>query len=145
MSEKFIFGLLVIAVIFACQIYTNFEWNLRFGDANNLNFFTPTTSKPDYDIYFIESDPNRDELSARQMCAIESAARHNPKATVKVVTFKARLDAAATSLLDEYKNIQIVDFDPDTMINDLSHRFFAKGEEIPISEYSVAHMSDFLR
>ena len=99
-----------------------------------------------YNIFFIESNMKRAVISPKEMCAIESAARHNPKANVKVYTLRAQLNESARGLLTKYSNIEIIDFKPELVFKNESNmsEFWKKGDAMR-SQYALAHLSDFIR
>ena len=85
-------------------------------------------------------------ISPKEMCAIESAARHNPKADVKVYTLRAQLNESARGLLTKYSNIEIIDFKPELVFQNESqmNEFWKKGDAMR-SKFAHAHLSDFIR
>ena len=99
-----------------------------------------------YNIFFIESNMKRAVISPKEMCAIESAARHNPKADVKVYTLRAQLNESARGLLTKYSNIEIIDFKPEFVFeNDSKMNGFWKRGDAMRSQFAHAHLSDFIR
>ena len=99
-----------------------------------------------YNIFFIESNMKRAVISPKEMCAIESAARHNPKAHVKVYTLRAQLNESARGLLKKYSNIEIIDFKPESVFqNDSKMNEFWKSGDAMRSQFANAHLSDFIR
>lgn len=107
---------------------------------SKLNFNKKLNS---YNIFFIESNLNRSKFSTKQICAIESAAKHNPNASIKVYTLGAQLNS--NYLLENYPNIQVINFIPEEVLNDTKLiKFWLKGDVIR-SKYGYSHLSDFLR
>lgn len=96
-------------------------------------------------IMFIESDMSRTELSERQMCAIESTAKHNPNVQIVLYTLRAQLNSNASFLLNYYPNIRIERINPENEINVSSVLQFWNNSGIRTSNYSHVHSNEFLR
>lgn len=99
-----------------------------------------------YDFYFVETKYDRSIFSVKQMCAIESAAKHNPTARVRVLTLNTQLSRNPNFLLDKYANIEIFHFEPEqTLADNAAMLAFWKKGDMMKSKHALAHMSDFLR
>lgn len=70
-----------------------------------------------FNIFFIESNPNNNDrdIGFKELCAIESAARHNPEAKIQVYTLGAQLNSNASILFDEFQNINIIPLNLETV------------------------------
>lgn len=101
--------------------------------------------RTNFEIFFIESNMKRSEIDTKQMCAIESAAKNNPNALIKIFTLKSQLNKNSTFLLKKYDNIQFVDFNPEEFLNETNLLEFWNKGEVMRSKYGYAHLSDFLR
>ncbi|RNA03496.1 hypothetical protein BpHYR1_025231, partial [Brachionus plicatilis] len=64
----------------------------------------------EFSVFFTETNINRDKISERQMCSIESAALHNPQVNIYLFSLKAKIDDA---ILKKYKNIKFVVTSPE--------------------------------
>lgn len=71
-----------------------------------INTFVDNTfSEKEFNIFFVETNPNRSKFTLREICAIESAALNHPEAKVYVYSLNALLDR---NLISTYKNIKFV-------------------------------------
>jgi hypothetical protein len=95
-------------------------------------------------IYFLETNPYRDQFDLRQICAIESAAYTNPDSNVYVFSLNAKLQM---ELLYPYKNIKYVKINIEEIVKDTVVEEFWKKVKNKFFEgqYAVAHLSDLLR
>jgi lactosylceramide 4-alpha-galactosyltransferase len=102
-----------------------------------------------YNIHFIETNESKTIFDYRQLCSIESAAKHNPNAIVRVKSLKAKLEN--TSLFEKYPNIEfrviIIDkYVNDTPLQNLTGFLASHPSRNTInSYYHIAHVSDALR
>lgn len=97
-----------------------------------------------YNIFFIETNTQRNEFDPRQLCAIESAAYNNPKAIVYVYSIRAKINE---SLLQAYSNIKhvILSFEnvfKNTVFEDW---FKTNNKRLFNSPFFYEHASDLLR
>jgi lactosylceramide 4-alpha-galactosyltransferase len=100
-----------------------------------------------YDIYFIESADNKLNFDYRQLCSIESAAKHNPHASINIKSIKARIESNHyLYLLKIYPNIRFEIIEPAELFNDTplekwwTRQFISKNPY-----YQISHRSDALR
>ena len=99
-KKKLPFKVLIIGLILIILISNYFSKNpIKFGK-NELN--------EKNNMFFIETNLKRDFFSQRQLCAVESAALHNPNAIVKVYSINAKINE---KILDKYSNIQLFKLD----------------------------------
>jgi lactosylceramide 4-alpha-galactosyltransferase len=96
------------------------------------------------DIFFVETNPYRDEFDERQLCAIESAAFTNPTSIVKVYSLKAKLQM---EILSSYPNVQYIEYQIEEIFKDtLLESFWNKSKRSFFDgKYAVSHLSDMLR
>ena len=69
-------------------------------------------NKKQYNIFFIETNISRNDLSMKEFCAIESAALNNPNSRVLLYSLKASLRNENIDLLNAYDNIVYVKLEP---------------------------------
>lgn len=79
------------------------------------------------------------------MCAIESAAKTNPKALVQIHTFSSKLNKNANKLKQLYPNIRLIDFKPEEVFNNTPIlNLWLKGVILK-SPFAYFHLSDAFR
>lgn len=98
-----------------------------------------------YSIFFFEANISRPVFSPKQMCAIESAARNNPEALVKVYSFRAKLDPEAGFLASQYNNIQIQDINMESVLEGTAMLPWWNTGVMIKSKYGYSHVTDLLR
>ena len=98
-----------------------------------------------YTIFFLESNYQRKKLTTKEMCAIESAAKANPKALVQVHRFSAKLCNNANLLRKIYPNIRLVDFKPEDVFKDTPILDWLQKGDIFTSPYAYSHLTDVFR
>jgi lactosylceramide 4-alpha-galactosyltransferase len=124
------------------SLATNYEPSLAYKSAYWL-------SNTSYNIYFLETNENASRFSYRQLCAIESAAKHNPNAIVQTYSLKAKLQDP--HLFDKYLNIKfdrinIDDYLYNTPLHNLTNFLRShKSWKATNSYYHMAHVADALR
>ena len=120
----------------------------QFYDENTLwsnKFFERFKLQPKYyNIYFFETNSNRIHFTLRQLCAIESAAKNNPNAKIRIYSVSAKLNQM---FLEKYPNIEFNQLDIDHFLKDtILENWYAKMKNVILSgPYSVVHLSDILR
>lgn len=98
-----------------------------------------------YNIFFLESNYHRQSLTTKELCSIESAAKVNPKAIIKVYTINAKLNNETKKLLKIYSNIRVIQFKPEIVFNNTPFlQWWLKGDVLK-SPYSFAHIADAFR
>ncbi len=97
-----------------------------------------------YNIFFVETNSEREIFSARQLCAIESAALNNPLALVNVYSLKAKLNK---KYLERYKNIRVIEPDLEDLFNEtiLEKWFKFNANKINNSPHKYILLSDIIR
>jgi lactosylceramide 4-alpha-galactosyltransferase len=99
---------------------------------------------PKYDIYFIETNISRTVLNYKQMCAIESAARHNPNARVNLIAIQEKNNFEY--LTRYYKNVQIKVVEVNELFKDTPLEKWSIEKLTKINELTrIVHLSDILR
>lgn len=79
------------------------------------------------------------------MCAIESAAHHNPNRTIFVL-FASPTDSKVSSVvLKSYANVHFLNVNLNKFVEKTPAKKFYQSGELFASNYLVEHMSDFLR
>jgi hypothetical protein len=96
-----------------------------------------------YNIFFLETSDTRQFFSARQLCAIESAAFNNQNSVVHVLSLKAQLDPDSLQLFSKYLNINWLKLDQ--VFNATPLLDWWKSSQVLKSGYKVAHLSDASR
>ena len=101
----------------------------------------------EYNIFFVETNEERTVFSAKQMCAIESAARNNPRARVNVLSIRATFpdDFQRRQHADLFSNIRLLKFTPTELFNDTPLWRWWQSGVIFSSPYYHSHMSDAVR
>ena len=94
-------GLVFIYVANVNMLNSYFKSNLKINSSKGYK----------YNILFVETNHYRERLGIRQLCAVESAAKHNSNARVQVKVLKARIDVP--ELFEMYPNIkwEVLDLD----------------------------------
>lgn len=98
-----------------------------------------------YTIFFLESNFLRKVFTTKEMCAIESAAKKNPYAIVKVYSYSAILNDKANKLLKEYSNIKIIKFKPEEIFSNTPFLHWWLNSSVLKSPHSFAHIADAFR
>lgn len=98
-----------------------------------------------YSIFFIESNYTRTLFSTKQLCAIESAAKNNPKSLIQIHLYKPNFDQNFNFLLPYYKNIQVVNFDGKVLFNNTPLMPWWEKETVMRSKFYYAHIADAAR
>ena len=98
-----------------------------------------------YSMFFFESNYIRREMTTKEMCAIESAAKTNPNALIQVHSFSARLNIKARKLLKIFPNIKIIAFNPERLFNDTPILQWWNSGVFLKSPYSFSHLTDAFR
>lgn len=118
-----------------------FQTDLSQTDKSNLPKIR--NESENYNIFFIETNHEREFLSSKQLCAIESAALNNPNAYVYVVSIRAELNQ--TYLQDTYKNIILIKLVPYDLFQDTPLSKWWAQRRVFKSPYFLAHVSDAVR
>ena len=116
------------------RIHSNETNNKTFnGELNNISNI----------IFFIETNENREVFSTKQLCAIESAAAHNPKYQVIVYSIRSEFDDSA--FLYTFPNVKLVKLILLELFDDTPlFEWWISGVVFKSSFYLV-HISDAIR
>ena len=104
-----------------------------------------TSSNNDYNIFFVETNINSLLLTTKQLCAIESAAFHNPSANVYILTIRAVADKQYLRLFQIYKNIIWMKLVPNELFLDTPLMKWWQTGHLAQSKFMTAHLSDAVR
>ncbi len=98
----------------------------------------------EFNIFFVETNENKYELSPKQLCSIESAAFNNPTSLITIYAPNITINKNLTQM---YKNIQIRKLIFEDVLKDtpLLKWFEKYNKEIKTGPYRLVHMSDALR
>jgi hypothetical protein len=99
-------------------------------------------------IFFIESNFKRTFFDQMQLCAIESAAKHNPTATISVISVKGVIDSVFNEpLIRQYPNIELEVVDATEVFEGTPLEEWWLNDRVTKLDdyYRVAHTSDALR
>jgi hypothetical protein len=100
--------------------------------------------KYDFNIIFTETHFTRKTLTNKQLCAIESAALHNP--TAKINIFSIQNKDNLNLITDHYKNIFLEQMDFNVFFRDTPYdAWWKSGRLSNHSLIRMAHLSDGLR
>ena len=118
-----------------------------YDDENNQTekFIINNETNDSYNIFFLETNHLRETLDVRQLCSIESAAKHNPSANVYVRVLKAKLNVS--EIFETYPNIKwsIINLNEEFKETPLEE-WWKSGKIISTADYvRYAHLSDILR
>ncbi len=107
----------------------------------NITYQTPTTR---YNMFFIETNYKRAELTTRELCAVESAARNNPNANVYLLSIRASL-GSFSALTDRYPNLSLQKFMPFDLFNNTPLLNWFNEGHVFKSKYTISHLTDAAR
>ncbi len=103
--------------------------------------------KPDNWRIFFHETSGRQNLSFRQSCAVESAAKHNPSRSVQIFMLAHQLNYSDPwiSALEHYRNVAVILVDEEEYFRSSPlEEWFNKGEWRK-SRFKKEHMSDYIR
>lgn len=96
-----------------------------------------------FNIFFVETSMENEYFSPKQLCAIESAAFHNPNSNVIVYSLKAEVKDA--NFLSKYKNLYWRKFVPKEIFEDTPLMNWWLSGQLFKSVFMTAHLSDAAR
>lgn len=142
------FSALILAIILTVYSTENYiehkKRNQQLYDSLKYDIDEPDISTHHvYNIFFIETNPDRDYLTWKDICAIESAAFNNPSARVYVYSLAAKFNQI--DLRKNYQNIKLVKLDPLAIFSGTPLMPWWRSGAIDSSSYKVAHLSDAVR
>lgn len=162
-SKRSIRIIFITAILLSCVVIYLISSTIKkdsFNDKNSINYDKSFTHKINdqidlnndyneeqqlYNIIMIETNDKADNMNLRQLCSIESAAYHNPTATIHVNSIKAKINLP--NLLKKHKNIKwssinLTSIFENTPLND----WWLKGKLNTDDDYfKYSHLSDALR
>lgn len=95
-------------------------------------------------IWLVETS-GRSKLTPGELCAVESAARHNPSATVYLMLTSPRLNPVDSELLASLPNVQPRYLDLDSLFHGSPLEAVWTSGRIHASSWPVSHLSDCVR
>ena len=124
--------------------FSNFK-NDFLTNSNNvvIDELPQIRNESEYNIFFVETNHEREYLSSKQLCAIESAALNNPNAYVYIVSIRSEFNK--TYLQDTYKNIILIKLMPYVLFKDTPLADWWNQRKVFKSPYFFAHVSDAAR
>jgi hypothetical protein len=134
-------------------LYSSFFYNSTAFSSTSINQLlfkdnkcneSDTEPVKNYNIIFVESNFENKWFQPRQLCAIESAAAHNPKATVYVFSINAQFKNK-NLITNEYKNVKFVLLRPEETFRDTPLWPWWWSKQVMTSPFKTAHLSDALR
>ena len=148
MRLKF-FATSILACFFLMIMLNNFIIQLVFKvTSSNLNYEAVSENDDGLTNSFIftETNATRIIMTFGELCAIESAAKHNPKSIIRVLSINAIIND--TELLQKYMNIKYEKINLNqTFNNSILHQFWFENKlsaaKNPI--FRISHLSDALR
>ncbi|CAF0827672.1 unnamed protein product [Brachionus calyciflorus] len=94
-------------------------------------------------IFFVETNLQHEYFTSKQVCAIESAAFHNPNSKIFVYSIKA--DFQNKNLLKSFKNIFVIKFIPEEIFSNTPLWDWWLSGKVFNSTFMIAHLSDAAR
>lgn len=95
-------------------------------------------------LFFIESSQEKLEFSTKELCAIESAAKHNKNTQIQVYSFRAQLPKN-TGLREKYPNLRVINTNFDQLFRDTPLDAWWRSGLVLKSPYYLVHSSDAAR
>ena len=116
-----------------------------YTNDSNYEFLINLTTTSQYNIFFLETNYNRSEFGTKELCAIESAAKTNPKAKIFVFLIKAEFSQYKINFTENYPNLIWVKFDPLELFRDTPLFTWWQNGDWSSSPYITLHLSDAAR
>jgi hypothetical protein len=116
-----------------------------YTNDSNYEFLIDLTKRSQYNIFFLETNYNRSEFSTKELCAIESAAKTNPKAKIFIFLINAEFSKYKINFTESYPNLIWVKFDPLELFRDTPLFTWWQNREWSLSSYITVHLSDAAR
>jgi lactosylceramide 4-alpha-galactosyltransferase len=112
---------------------------------NKLSNLTISSTSSSYNIFFVETNIDSISMTTKQMCAIESAAFHNPSANVYILSIRALVDRQYLRLFQIYTNIIWMKLVPSELFLDTPLMKWWQSGHLTQSKFMTAHLSDAVR
>lgn len=133
--------LISLCLLYFIYNFTNDYENLSSGNVYLNTILNYTNDKTN--VFFIESNYSKSLFDFKQECAIESAARHNPSASIYVITVKA--NANNKQIYQVHQNIHILKINITRLLHKtILHNWWYRSKYSQ-SDFKVVHLSDALR
>ena len=122
-----------------------YDMDVAAADADEGSGNTNEEAKRPYNIFFVQTNDVREKFSIRELCSIESAAKHNPNARVMVKSLKAKI--SVNKILKTYPNIEWSIIKLNEIFNDTPlYDWWRSGKLASHNSYfRYSHLSDALR
>ena len=127
-------------------LYNRYQMK-RIHDAPEMkisNLDSHLNVKNSYNFFFVETNYQRVELSTKELCAIESAAKNNPNAQVHILSIRARM-GNFSFLLHKYPNLLYQKFMPFKLFNNSPLMDWYLRGDVFRSKYMISHLTDAAR
>lgn len=95
-----------------------------------------------YPIFFLQSHPRRKVITTKETCAIESAARNNPKALVLFFRGSTNSDQLIRQLRKAYSNLRIHSFHPESIFAETPFILWWTTKVLKNANFSYGHLID---
>ena len=116
--------------------------------SNSMHRYPDESSKlqiGNKDIFMIETNDRKGTVRGRVLCALESAARHNPTRNVFLLLSTTSKVKNTTGLIPNLKNFHVIRTDFDQIMKDTPCEAFWQSAPYEESMYEVVHKSDILK
>ena len=114
--------------------------------ANAFNVVNMThLSSGSQNIFMIETNETMDKVSGRVLCALESAARHNPGSKVYLVLSDKVSIHAIPDWLTKQRNLYFVKVSFDELMKDTPCESFWQRNPFQLSKHKLVHKADLVR
>ena len=124
--------------------YLTFDDLLETSSANLEGILSELYPRPE-SVYFLETS-GRLKLTLKQLCVMESAAKHNPNTTIYLLVVSPILqDDQLQTFQSEYKNIQVKHIHIPSLIHGTPIESLWNRNVIQKSKFLTVHLSDVLR
>ena len=101
--------------------------------------------EPRSESFFLVETSGRSSLDPKELCTIESVAKHHPNNTVYVLLTSPFADSAVSFIADKYSNVEFRGISVESfLVNSPLAELWTSGK-LRNSDYLVSHLSDVLR
>lgn len=152
----------VLSLVFTFSVVASIAILLRFSNKNNManelqllynryqyvndsnhQMFTHLATTSQYNVFFLETNFERNEFSTKQLCAIESAAKTNPRGKIFVSSIKSQF--FNFDLIKQYPNLVWLKFKPIELFRNTPLWPWWTNGQVFRSSFTSAHISDAAR
>jgi lactosylceramide 4-alpha-galactosyltransferase len=120
-------------------LYNRYQY---YNDSTH-NMFIHLATTSQYNVFFLETNLERNEFSTKQLCAIESAAKANPKGKIFISSIKSEF--LNLNLIKQYPNLIWLKFKPVELFRNTPLWTWWTNGQVFSSPYMSAHISDAAR